>query len=242
MRPANRITFFTGILFVGLLCATLFVYLDYSMSRVVSVDAQLSSDTFTVGIDYSGIVEKQFIDEGDYIKKGDPLFEIRSSTLAEAIRNNEVAKSSLLYSATEDGRVLVSAAANGQVQTINYRQGAFVPANSDLAIVNVENGLYVSATYKLSAPDYARINKNSKVAITLPDNKTLEGTVYDISLETVDKEVMTTVRARIANTGINRIAFSIGTPVKTVLFLDTTTWYSRIVETVKSLFRPTSGS
>jgi len=241
MKPANRLTFFTGIMFVSLLCATLFVYLDYSMSRVASVDAQLSSDTFTVGIDYSGIVEKQFIDEGNYIKKGDPLFEIRSSTLAEAIRNNEVAKSSLLYTATNDGRVLVSAAANGQVQTINYRQGAFVPANSDLAIVNVENGLYVSATYKLSAPDYARINKNSKIAITLPDNKTLEGVVYDISLETVDKEVMTTIRARVTNTDINRVAFSIGTPVETVLFLDTTTWYSRISEAVQSLFRPTSG-
>jgi multidrug resistance efflux pump len=241
MKPANRMTFFTGIMFVSLLCATLFIYLDYSMSRVASVDAQLSSDTFTVGIDYSGIVEKQFIDEGDYIKKGDPLFEIRSSTLAEAIRNNEIAKSSLLYTATDDGRVLVSAAANGQIQTINYRQGAFVPANSDLAIVNVENGLYVSATYKLSAPDYARINKSSKITITLPDNKTLEGVVYDISLETIDKEVMTTVRARVTNTDVNRVAFAIGTPVETVLFLDTTTWYSRIAETIQSLLRPTSG-
>lgn len=241
MKPTNRMTFFTGIMFVSLLCATLFVYLDYSMSRVASVDAQLSSDTFTVGIDYSGIVEKQFVDEGDYIKKGDPLFEIRSSTLAEAIRNNEIAKSSLLYTATDDGRVLVSAAANGQIQTVNYRQGAFVPANSDLAIVNVENGLYVSATYKLSAPDYARINKSSKIAITLPDNKTLEGVVYDISLETVDKEVMTTVRARVTNADVNRVAFAIGTPVETVLFLDTTTWYSRITETIQSLFRPTSG-
>jgi hypothetical protein len=141
----------------------------------------------------------------------------------------------------DDGLVLVSAVANGQIQTINYRQGAFVPANSNLAVVNVENGMYVSATYKLSAPDYARINKSSKIAITLPDNKTLEGKVYDISLETVNKEVMTTVRARITDAYTNPVAFSIGTPVKTVLSLDTTTWYSRIVEAVKSLFRPTSG-
>jgi multidrug resistance efflux pump len=240
MKPTSRLKFFIGIISVICLCVALFVYLDYSMSRVVSVDAQLSSDIYTVGIDYSGIVEKQYVDEGAYIKTNDPLFEVRSSTLAEAIRNNEVAKSSLLYRLTKRGNVLVSAAANGRVQTIKYRAGAFVPANSEIAVVNAENGLYISATYKLSSPDYARINTKSKVSVTFPDNKTLEGTVYDISLATIDKEVLTTVRARVNQDDINRVAFSVGTPVKTTLFLDTKTWYSQITHGIQSLFQPTS--
>ncbi|RYZ78124.1 MAG: hypothetical protein EOP04_30280, partial [Proteobacteria bacterium] len=174
MKFTTRLKFISGILFVLALGAALFVYLDFSMSRIQSVDAQLRSDTYTVGIDYSGIVEKQYVDEGAYIKTGDPLFEVRSSTLSDAIRNNEVAKSSLLYTVAENGNVLIAAAANGRVQTIAFRQGAFVPANSEIAVVNVENGLYVSSTYKLSSPDYARINNKSNVSVTMPDNTKLD--------------------------------------------------------------------
>lgn len=238
MKFTTRLKFSAGILFVIALCAALFVYLDFSMSRVQSVDAQLRSDTYTVGIDYSGIVEKQYVDEGAYIKTGDPLFEIRSSTLADAIRNNEVAKSSLLYSVSDNGNVLVSAAANGRIQTIAYREGAFVPANSEVAVVNSENGLYISSTYTLSSPDYARINNTSKVAVTMPDNTRLEGSVYDISLETIDKQVVTTVKTRIDQDAVNKVAFSVGTPVKSTLYLDTKTWYSQIVAAVQTLIRP----
>ncbi len=242
MKFTTRLKFLGGIIAVIVIAAGLFVYLDYSMSRLPSVEAQLQSDTYTVGVDYSGIIEKQYVDDGAHIKKDDPLFEIHSSTLAEAIRNNEVAKSSLLYTVNDDGNVLVSAAANGQVQTIKYREGAFVPANSEIAIVNIENGLYVSATYKLSSPDYARLNNKSKLEVTLPDNKTLEGTIYGVSLATVDKEVLTTVRAHINQGDINKAAFSVGTPVEATLYLDTKTWFSRISNSVQSLFQPKSGS
>lgn len=240
MKFTTRLKFISGIVFVLALGAALFVYLDFSMSRIQSVDAQLKSDTYTVGIDYSGIVEKQYVDEGAYIKTKDPLFEVRSSTLADAIRNNEVAKSALLYSVTDDGNVLISAAANGRIQSIAYREGAFVPANSEIAIVNVENGLYISSTYKLSSPDYARINTKSNVVVTMPDNTTLDGTVYDISLETIDKQVVTTVKARVDQDAINKVAFSVGTPVKSTLYLDTKTWYSQIVSRAQSLFQPAS--
>lgn len=241
MKFTTRLKFLGGIIAVILASAGLFVYLDYSMSRLPSVEAHLQSDTYTVGVDYSGIIEKQHVDNGAHIKKGDPLFEIHSPTLAEAIRNNEVAKSSLLYTVEDSGKILISAAANGQVQTVKYRQGAFVPANSEIAVINVENGLYVSAAYKLSSPDYARLNNNSKLAVTLPDNKTFEGTVYDVSLATVDKEVLTTVRAHINQDDINKAVFSAGTPIETTLYLDTTTWFSRISNFVQSLFQPKSG-
>lgn len=242
MNKKTKLKFIGGILFVVALCAALFVYLDYSMSRVDSIDAQLDSDTYTVGIDYSGIIEKQYIDEGSYIKSGDPLFELRSPTLSDAIKGNEIAKSSLLYTVTDEGLVLISAAAPGQVQTLSFKEGAFVPANSQIAVINIEDKLYISATYKLSSPDYARLSKNSKVSVTFPDNKKVEGTVYDITLATANKEVLTTVRARFNNDDINTTAFSVGTPVKTVLRFDFDTWYNKLVSGVQSLIRPSSGS
>ncbi len=242
MKAKTRLKFLLGIAAVILLCGALFVYLDFSMSRIASVDAQLDSDIYTIGIDYSGIIEKQYIDEGAYIKTNDPLFELRSSTLSEAIRNNEVAKSSLLYTVKDDGLVLISAAAPGQVQSIAYRQGAFVPANSQIAVVNSEDKLFVSATYKLSAPDYARLDTSSKISITFPDNKTVQGSVYDISLKTVDREVLTTVRARFDQDAVNKVAFSVGTPVKTVLYLNSDSWLNRITTDIRLLFQPKSGN
>ena len=235
MKVKTRLKFILGIISVLALGGALFVYLEYSMSKIVSVEAQLQSDTFTVGVGYSGIVEEQFVDEGDYIKADDPLFELRSPTLAEAIKNDEVAKSSLLYSTTDDGKVLVSASASGRMQKINYRKGAFVPANSEIAVVNEESALYVKASFKLSPPDYAKVKNGSKVLITLPDNTKLTGTVAGIELNTTDKEVYTTIRVALSQHEINDEVFSVGTPVESTLHLDGKTWYRRIIDGIRAL-------
>jgi len=242
MKFSSRLKFIAGIVGVVAICFSLFLYLDYSMSRVDSLDAQLQSDTCTVGIDYSGIIEKQYVDEGAYIETGDPLFELRSPTLSTAIRNNEVAKSSLLYTVTDDGLVLISAAAPGRVQSIGYREGAFVPANSQIAMINIQHKLYVEATYKLSSPDYARLNKSSKITVTLPDNRAVEATVYDITLATVNKEVLTTVRARFNQDLVNTATFSVGTPLVTTLHFDSNTWFNKLQSSLQALLRPASDS
>lgn len=242
MKFTSRLKFATGIIIVITLCLGLFVYLDYSMSKVASVDAQLNSDTYTVGIDYSGIIERQYVEESSYVEVGDPLFELRSSTLSNAIADDEVAQSLLLYSVGENGLVKVSAAAPGQVQSIGYREGAFVPANSQIAVINLQNKLFVEATYKLSSPDYARLDRNSRVSIVFPDNKVVEGTVYDITLANTDGEVLTTVRARFNEDAINKTTFAVGTPLQTTLHFDSETWLNRIINAVQSLFKPSSGA
>jgi multidrug resistance efflux pump len=231
-----------GIIITIALCGMLFIYLEYSMSRIDSVDAQLQSETYTVGVDYSGIIEKSYIEEGAYIDTHDPLFELRSPTLTDAIRNNEVAKSSLLYTVNESGLILISAAAPGQIQSIAYREGAFVPANTQISTVNVKNKFFVSATYKLSSPDYANLSKGSKVSARFPDGKTITGEVYDIALETIDQEIMTNVRIRFDQNQINKTVFSVGTPVKTTLLLDRQSAYARISEMINTFFHSTPGA
>ncbi len=240
MKFATRLKLILGIITISIICAGLFVYLDYSMSRASSVEAQLQSDSYTVGIDYSGVLTKEYVDEGSFVKTNDPLFELRSQTLSDAIRNNDVAKASLLYSLTDNGRVLISAAAPGQVQTISFREGAFVPANSQIAEINSEDKLYISATYRLSPPDYARLNKNSKVKIVFPDNTVVDGAVYDISLDTIDKQILTTIRARFDRARVNTNTFSVGSPVETSLYLDNKTWYNKLMVSVMTAFNPKS--
>lgn len=234
----TRLKFVIGLLVVVALCAGLFVYLDYSMARIHSVEARVTANSYGVGIDYSSIVEKQYVEESAFVKVGDPLFELRSSSLAEAIRNNQVAQASLLYSVTPQGTVLITAAAAGQVQTISRRVGDFVPANSELARISLKDGLYINATYKLAAPDYARIATGSRIVVTLPDGVTVDGKVYDISLATVDKEVFTTVKARIDQSKVNQVAFTSGTPVESTLYLDNDTLATRLNRFITQLIQP----
>lgn len=238
MKRTTRLRFTAGILAVLAICCGLFVYLEYSMSRLPSVDAYLDSDSFTVGIDYSSIVEKQFVEEGAYVKKGDPLFEVRSSSLSEAIRNNQITQSTLLYSVTPEGSVSIDAAADGRVRTVKYHVGAFVPANTEMAVINAKDGLFINATYKLSSPDYARLSLGSKVVVTMPDNVKIDGSVYDVSLKEKDDEVFTTVKVKIDQSKVNQVAFTVGTPVETVLHLNDDTLASRLKRFVTNILQP----
>lgn len=236
MTVFGRLRVLVGVVLVSVLCAVLLLFLEHSMSRVHSKEAYLDSDSYTVGLDYSAVVEKQYKDENDNVKSGDTLFEVRSARLSDAIRNNEIAARELLYSVNEKGLVVITAAADGSVREIAQRQGAFVPANTEMATIDLTDGTFVRATYKLSAPDYARLNSNSRVVVTLPDGVEVEGSVYDIAFETVDQEVRTTVKARIDTTKVNQRVFTSGTPVETVLHVDDNSLYSRLERFMQSYF------
>lgn len=238
INPKARLKFTLGLMTAVLLGLVLFIYMEHSMSRVVSTDARLQSATFTVGVGYSGIIERQFIEEGDQIKAGDVLFELRSPTLSEALRSNEISQSSLLYEMTDDSKIKLSAAANGTVQKINYREGAFVPANSEIAVINAENALYVNAVFKLSPPDYAKVRNGNTMTVRLPDNTRINGPIYGITLEPAssqDRRIYTTVKMRVDQADINPL-FTVGTPVEATLYLDTETWYNRITNILRSIF------
>lgn len=232
----SRLKLLGGILLVIASCGALFLYLQHSMSRVSSREAYMDSDSYTVGLDYSGIIETEYKKEGDTVKAGDPLFEIRSATLADATRNNQVAAANLLYSVNAKGFVVITASADGRVREVTHGQGAFVPANEKLATIDLANGAYIRATYKLSAPDYARLGNNSRIVTTLPDGVQVEGTVYDVSFATVDREVLTTIRARIDTSKVNHWLLTSGTPVQTVLYLDNNSIYSQLSRSVTSMF------
>lgn len=241
MKFMARVRFIFGIIFVLLVGAGLFLYLEYVMAHVQSREAHIESDTYSVGVDYSGIIEKQYIEENSSVKAGDNLFELRSQTLTEAIRDDQVAPTSLLYSITSRGTVLITATAAGKVQSILRRQGDFVPANTEMAKINLQDGAYVKATYKLSAPDYAKLHMGSHITVTLPDGVKLDGRVYDISLVTKDRQVFTTVKARIAPPKVNQEVFTVGTPVESTLTLTNDTRASRLNKYVRELLERAGG-
>lgn len=228
MNLRMRLRFLGGLFAVTLLSLALFIYLEHSMARVSSIDARLQADSYTIGVEYPGIIEKQFIEEGSLIKANDALYRLRSSTLSNAIKNDELVKSSLLYSIDDQGKVVVRAAAPGRVRSIDFREGAFVPANSRMATVNLQDQGFISATFHLDAPDYARLTKQSTMTATFPDDKTVPVRIYDITMQTVNEKIRTTIRARFDGSAVNDNVFSVGTPLRTTLYLTDDTWYNRI--------------
>jgi hypothetical protein len=239
MKFTARLKFLLGIVFVVIIVGALTWYLTSMMSVSSSSKAILSADASTIGTDYAGLVSQQNVQEGDKVKKGQPLFEIHSSQLIDSIKNKSVSVASLPFNLdpkTDD--IILTANDDGVVDKIDYKLGSYAPNGSVVATINTVGSLYVVANFKLSPRDYARINKQNKLDITLPDNSHQLATVFAINLESKGNAVDTVIKARIKNADISDFRFSVGTPVEATLYLNQTTWYQTIMTYVQKLFRP----
>jgi hypothetical protein len=239
MKFTARIKFLIGLISVVVLVGVLTWYLTSMMSVSHSSKAVLAADSTTIGTDYAGLVSKQDVQEGDKVKKGQALMEIHSSQLIDSIKNNSVSVASLPFSLnpiTND--IILKANDDGVIEKIDYKLGSYAPSGGIVATINTVNSLYVVADFKLSPRDYARINKQNKLDITLPDNSHQQATVFAINLMSNGTNVDTVIKARIKYADISDFRFSVGTPVQATLYLNQTTWYQTLTTYVQQLFLP----
>jgi multidrug resistance efflux pump len=240
MTIKNRLKFIIGILFVFALVFALVLYLNNAMSTLHTSRADLKADTITIGTDYAGLVVKQYVEEGDKITKGEPLFEIRSQQLKDAITATPTLAATLPFTMNSSQNIVLTASDDGVVQKIFYRAGSYVPTGGIVANVNTVGTLYVEAHYRLAPPDYARIKKGSLITVTFPDNSTVQSTAYNISLVSNGTSVDTVIKARLQNANLTDLRFSVGTPVEATLKLSTKTWFQYLKDSVQNLFKPTA--
>lgn len=241
MSPTGRFRLTFGIIFVILLVIGLTVYLNHTMSLAHSSKATIASSGISVGTDYAGLVVQQKVEVGDKVKKGQTMFEIQSTQLNQDLTSGHVTAKSLSFKVDPDTNYAVlTAPDNGIVRTINSQTGSYVQSGSVLAVVDTAESLYVNATFHLSPPDYARVDKNSRLDLSFPDNSTRQATIYSITL-TPDKDgvVDTVVKARLQNVDMNSFQFAVGTPVDATLHLKQAHWYQGLTNWVKQLFQPT---
>ncbi|MNQ35293.1 p-hydroxybenzoic acid efflux subunit AaeA [compost metagenome] len=239
MNILSRFRFLFGILFVVIIVVGLVLFLNYSMSVARASKAEIAADASSIGTDYAGLVVKQNAEVGDRVSKGQVLFELQSSKLAEELDNQTVTESSLSFDVDPDTKhILLKANNDGVVDKINYRAGSFVPTSGVVATVNMVDSVYVTGYFQLSPPDYARINKDNKVTVVLPDNSTREATIFSIALVRSGDSVDTVVKARIQGADLNDVRFSVGTPVQARLMLSQETWYQSLIRSVTDLLQP----
>ncbi len=217
------------------------VYLTIQMSTAYSTKASIEADTSSVGINYTGLVKKQFVEEGSTVKKDDRMFEIDSSSLKQDLSDKKLTAESLPFELDpQTQNIILKATEDGVIRDINYQSGSFVPSGGVVATINTASSLHVSAKFSLSPPDYARIDRDSSVKIKLPDNSIAQADIFDVrlvnnnDLNTVD----TIVKARLQNADVNDFLFSDGTPVQAELELKRSSWYDGVITYVQNLFKP----
>lgn len=228
---------------VILIVAALAVYLNIQMSTASSGKARIEADTSSVGVNYTGLVKEQFVEEGSTVKKGDRLFEIDSSSLKQDLSDKKVTTASLPFEIDPKSQnIILKANEDGVIKEIKYQSGSFIPTGSVIATVNTASSLHVVANFSLSPPDYARINRDSSVKIKLPDNSTAYADIFDVRLiNNQDRDtVETVVKARLQKADVSDFLFSEGTPVQAELQLTRDSWYEGLFTSVQNLFRPQS--
>jgi hypothetical protein len=240
MKAGTRIKFFFGIIMVILLVGALSVFLTASMSVVESSKATLDARTRSIGTDYSGMVIKQNVEEGDTVENGEVLFVIESSQLKEALGSGRISRASLPFTLTKDDSIELRANGNGKIDEISFREGSFVPTGAVVATFYAANSLFVTAHFQLSPPDYARINKTNRVELLFPDNTRKEATITSVSLESSENAdtVDTVIEAQLNDADMDDFRFSAGTPVVVTLHLAQEKWYQNLVTFIQGLFTP----
>jgi len=236
MSWRKRIGLALGLLSVLVLAAGLTMIVNYNSGKVESKSASLAAEAYPVGTDYSGTIVAQHVHVGDHVEAGQPMFEVESATLQRDLTQNLVTTENLSH-AVKDGNTLVITATNtGQVDEINYSQGAFVPANSTIANVQEAGTMYVEADFLLSAKDYSRIPSGATVDVVLPNNQEISATVQQLQVRTENGEARTLIRAYSDDLASGTGLFAVGTPVQATLHLSNDGVVTEVTDTVTAWF------
>jgi hypothetical protein len=107
------------------------------------------------------------------------------------------------------------------VTDLKAKLGNALGTGAPFASVSVVGSEYVEARYLLSPRDYNRVSEGANVAILLPNNQTVTGTVSTIEVATENAQALTEVRVdskELSNESLDTLTKT-GTPVVATLQL-----------------------
>jgi multidrug resistance efflux pump len=195
MTWTNRLRLFGGLLGVVLLVAILTLVFNQRQTKAASLTATVKADQYDVGAAYGGTVTRQFVKEGDTVKKGDKLFTIQSVSLQQDLANGLQISNSDAYDVNKKaGTLTYKATVQGQVTDLQAKLGNSLGSGQEFAKISVTNSQYVEADYLLTPGDYGRVQQGASVSLLLPNNKSITGKVTTIQVATDSGKARTTVR------------------------------------------------
>jgi hypothetical protein len=226
-----------GVLAVFALVGLLSLRLDSEVRTVHAVEGELAAQEYEVGTDYSGVLVDQYVSPGDEVGPGDPLFALKSNRLRRDLANGVIRPEDSTYSVRDGNTLVFIAAAAGRVQEVEYLEGAFVPANSVIATVEVADSLHIRADFQLRPAEYALIREADQMAVTLPNGETVPARITDVNVAAGDNIAHTAVQAEPSD-AFDETMFGAGTPVSTAIELPGRGLVSGIKDLVGGLLTP----
>ena len=142
---------------------------------------------------------------------GDPLFALKSDRLRRDLASGLIRPEDSTYSIRDKSTLMFIATAAGTVQAVEYLEGAFVPANTVIATVEVADSLYATADFRLRPAEYALIREAEDMTITLPNGATVAARITDVSVA-ADDNIAHHDRARPGVRPVRRGAVRCGHP------------------------------
>lgn len=226
-----------GVGLVFALVAVLSLRMDAEVRTVHAVEGALAAQEYQVGTDYSGVLVDQYVSTGDVVRPGDELFAFNSDRLRRDLADGVMRPEDSAYRIQDNGTLVFIAAAPGTVQSVEYLEGAFVPANSVIATVEVADSLHVTADFRLRPAEYALIRQAEQMTVTLPNGATVEARITDVSVAADDNIAHTAVRAQFTEL-TDEALFGAGTPVSTAIELPDRGLMASISDLTSGLLTP----
>lgn len=211
MTWENRLRLFVGVLGVVLLVGALTLVFNQRQNRITSFTGQVTADVYTVGADHGGTVIGQFVEPGEEVQPGQPLFTVQSLQLKEELANGlEIGDTDAYKIDAERGTITYYAVVAGEISKLKARLGNSVPVGEGLAEITAAGNRYVSASFRLLPRDYARVAPGAAARIVLPNDEILQGTVETITAES--GETGTIGRLRVSSAGLAGASASLTNP------------------------------
>ncbi len=194
MTWLTRLKMFGGIFAVLALAFGLTLLFNQRMTQAHSLSATVTAPTFDIGSGYGGIVNEQFVENGDQVSAGDVLFVVSSSSLQQAVSQGAAPGSTVAYKLDlATGTVTYTAVSDGSLVDVAATLGSYVPDGAVLARV-VSQQRTVEGQYSLSPVDYGRVEDGAEAMIVLPNLQKLDATVDSVQVKTEDGKALAVIR------------------------------------------------
>lgn len=153
------------------------------------------ADQYDLAAAYGGTITKQFVTEGDTVKKGDKLFSVQSVALQQDVNQGLDIASTGPYDVNQSKGVLTyKAVVDGELTELKAKLGNTLATGTPFGTITVAGTQFAVAQYLLSPRDYERVQEGAVVSILLPNNQSVEGTVASTKVKTNAGQAQTEVR------------------------------------------------
>lgn len=219
MNFRNLLTFLVGVVLVTGAAGFGLVHAYDRTHALQASSAVIESDTAVVGTAFSGVIEDVAVRSGQQVQAGDELFRLQSPTLQQARETVSFKEEGVGYSVVDDDTMVFEATADGTVGPLPYSVGSFVPANSEITTITLDDSLRVRASVPMTASRYARLSMDTPVRVTLPTGSTVDADVYELAFEETESGTTAIIRSRV-DSDVDATGLASGAPVTATLRLD----------------------